>query len=173
MGARAYAYQYETSPRKLRPEEEPPNKKPPKKVNKKPKVNSKKKQDKIKAKEARMAKINFTIVMVVALGCILFIMYRNVKINESFSEVQTLSKTVSSIEKENSQIAVNIQNNLNLGNIESMAAATLGMQKLSSKQTIYINLDTKDYVEISNKKIEKENKPGFFKSIINKISEFF
>lgn len=161
------AYQYGTSPRKLKPEENmPPKKSPnkpktktkPKKINKQKKaqIKSKKIQDKIKEKEARTARINFEVLMVIAIGCILCIMYRSVKINEAFNEVQTLSKMVTSIEKENSQISVNIQNSLNLSNIESIASSTLGMQKLSSKQIVYINLDTKDYTEVNNNKKEED-----------------
>lgn len=171
-----YAYQYETSPRKLKPEYDiPKKKKTPKKANKttKPKIKSKMLKDKIKAKEIKNAQVNFAIIMVIVLGCVLFIMYRNVKINEAFMEVQALNKVVSNIEKENSQISVNIQNSLNLNNIESIATSTLGMQKLSNKQTVYITLDTKDYVEVSTKQIEKEEDEGFFKSIINKICEIF
>ena len=77
------------------------------------------------------------------------------------------------LEKENSQIAVNIQNNLNLNNIENIATSTLGMQKLSSKQTVYINLDTKDYTEISQKSITKESKDNLVKKIISKVQDFF
>ena len=170
-----YSYQYGTSPRKLKPEEDmPPKKSPNKKVktapqktsanNKKakPKTKAKKYKDKAKLKEEKVVRVNFEKLMVVAIGCILFSMYRSVKINEKFTEIQTLSKTVSSIEKENSQLSVNIQNSLNLSNIESIASSTLGMQKLSSKQTIYVNLDTKDYTEISNNKAVKEEKPRIF-----------
>ena len=175
----SYGYQYGTSPRKLEPEVRTPKTKSPKKVTntKKPKktkaIQSKKYQDKVKAKEALVARTNFAIIMVIALGCVLLLMYRNVKIRESFAGVQALSKSVSSLEKENSQIAVNIQNNLNLNNIESIATATLGMQKLSSKQTVYINLDTKDYTEVSQKNITKESSPSLIQKIISKIVDFF
>ena len=36
---------------------------------------------------------------------------------------------------------------MNLNNIEQAAKSLLGMQKLSSKQTVYINLPKEDYVE--------------------------
>lgn len=123
--------------------------------------------------EAKVARTNFTILMVIALGCILLLMYRNVKIRESFAGVQSLSKSVSLLEKENSQIAVNIQNNLNLSNIESIATSNLGMQKLSNKQTVYINLDTKDYTEISQKSIIKEEKQNIFQKIADWAVNFF
>ena len=100
-------------------------------------------------------------------------MYRSVKIREYYAGVQTLNKEISSLEKENGQISVQIQNNFNLNNIEEIAATTLGMQKLSSSQTVYVNLDTKDYTEISPKSIIKEEKTSLFKKIIDKIVDFF
>lgn len=185
----SYGYQYGTSPRKLEPDVRSPKKSTKKvtsnnkKTNKsskasntkktKPVKKTKKQQDKIKAKELKLAKTNFAILMLVALGSILLLMYRNVKIRESYAGVQELSKSVSAIEKENSQISIQLQNNLNLNNIEEIAASTLGMQKLSSKQIIYVNLDTKDYTEITQKSIVKEEKVGFFERIINKIVDFF
>lgn len=143
------------------------------KQNKTKAIKSKMYQDKVKIQEAKTARTNFAILMVIALGCILLLMYRNVKIRESFAGVQALSKQVTIIEKENGQIAVNIQNNLNLNNIESIATSSLGMQKLSSKQTVYINLDTKDYTEISQRSIIKEHKPSFFEKVINRVVDFF
>ena len=178
----SYGYQYGTSPRKLEPEVRTPKKSPKKivtakktkkSVKKTKEIKSKKYQDKVKSQELKLARTNFAILMVIALGCILLLMYRNVKIRESFAGVQSLSKTISSLEKENSQIAVSIQNNLNLNNIESIATSTLGMQKLSSKQTIYIELDTKDYTELSQKSIIKESKPNLFQSAINWVVDFF
>ena len=164
-----YGYQYDTSPRKLEPEENPP-KKLPKKANKTKKSNSK---DKAKKQEVKIAKRNFAMVMVVVLSCILLLMYRNVKIREYYAGVQELNKEISSLQKENGQIAVQIQNNLNLNNIESIATSTLGMQKLSSKQTVYVNLDTKDYTEVSQKSITKEKKNNVFRTILDKIIDFF
>jgi cell division protein FtsL len=172
------AYQYGTSARKLKPEINTPPKKSPKKSNKsnkvkKAKIKSQKIKDKIKAKETKTARINFTILTVITIGCILLTMYRSVKINEAFTNVQNLSKEVSALEKENSQISVNIQNSLNLNNIESIASSTLGMQKLSSKQTIYITLDTKDYTEINTNKTQSSKDEGFFKKLWNSFIDLF
>lgn len=166
----SYGYQYDTNPRKLEPEVKSSKSSPKKATNVK---KTKKQKDKAKAKELRVAKTNFAILMLVILGSILLLMYRNVKIRESFAGVQELSKKVSSLEKENGQISVQIQNNLNLNNIEETAAASLGMQKLSSKQTVYINLDKKGYTEISQKSITKEKKENFFQKIRDKIIDFF
>ena len=176
----SYGYQCGTSARELEPEVRAPKRTPKskkvantKKSKKAKEIKSKKYQDKVKAQEARVARTNFAILMVIILGSILLLMYRNVKIRESFAGVQSLSKEVTSLGKENGQIAVNIQNNLNLNNIESIAASSLGMQKLSSKQTVYINLDTKDYTEISQKSIVKESKPNLVQRAINWLVDFF
>ena len=177
----SYGYQYGTSPRKVEPEVRTPKKAPKKVANSKNTKNkkttkattSKKQKDKAKSKELRTVKTNITILMMVFLGSILLIMYRNVKIRESYAGVQELNKQIASLEKENSQISVQIQNSLNLNNIEEMASASLGMQKLSNKQTVYISLDTKGYTEISQKSLTKEKKTNFFKMIIDKIVDFF
>ena len=179
----SYDYEYGTSPRKLEPEVRPPKKSPKKATNKnKTTKNSKKiktvkktkaQQEKVKNKEVKLARRNFLIIMVIGLGSCLLLMYRSVKIREYYAGVQTLNKEISSLEKENGQISVQIQNNFNLNNIEEIAATTLGMQKLSSSQTVYVNLDTKDYTEISQKSIIKEEKTSLFKKIIDKIVDFF
>lgn len=168
----SYDYQYDSTARKKEPEVKT-RKKLPKKSISKIKQNNKNKANKSKNKEAIVARTNFAILMVIILGSTLLLMYRNVKIRESFAGVQALSKEVTRIEKENSQIAVNIQNNLNLNNIESVASSSLGMQKLSSKQTIYINLDTKDYTEITQKSITKEDKTNIIQDAINWVKDFF
>lgn len=165
MASRGYSYQYETSPRKIEHEYNIP-KKTKKKVPK-PKIKSQKLKEKQKAKEVKTAKTNFVIVMGIAIICILFVMYRTVQINESFSEIQDLTKQISEIEKINSQIAVSVQNSLSLGTIETTAINTLGMQKLSNKQTVYITLDKKDYVE-PNVNVQVEEK-SFVEKIIDKI----
>ena len=100
---------------------------------------------------------------------LLAISYRNSQINESFNKVQTLKKELSSIEKENEQLKVNIENSLNLSNIEQQAKEKLGMQKLSSNQTIYINLPKKDYVETAPEKVIVQEEKNWFEKFIDKI----
>ena len=52
---------------------------------------------------------------------LLTISYRNSQINEKFNEVQDLKEQLASLEKENQQLEVTIQNSLNLNNIEKQA----------------------------------------------------
>ena len=64
---------------------------------------------------------------------------------------------------------VNIENNLNLNTIEKMAKEKLGMQKLTNRQTVYINLPKKDYVEPASEKIVKNSNENWFQKLTNKL----
>lgn len=139
-------YQYDTSPRKL---EEPYSRKKvaidkqkSKKTNLKQKVAPKKQS---KAKTILYLAICFAILF--AIG------YRNTQIDESFVKLQGLKADLAAIQKENEQLQVNIENNLNLNNVEETARETLGMKKLDNKQKIYINLPKRDYIEPAAEKV--------------------
>ena len=97
------------------------------------------------------------------------ISYRNSVINEKFSEIKSLKTNLAGIEKENEQLKVNIENNLNLKTIEQSAKEMLGMQKLGNSQTVYINLPKEDYVEPAIEEIVQENNLNWFEKIINII----
>ena len=176
-------YQYETSPRKLQPEYEPrkpkKNSKTKTQVKKKntnkttKKTNNKKQTKKEKAKEARKAKVLLALNCILILTALFAIIFRNSLINQSFAQIQMLKSEISEIQKENDQLEISIQNNLNLGNIEQEAREKLGMQKLTSKQTIYLNLPKKDYVEPSTEEIVIEENNGILNSIINFFKNIF
>ena len=112
---------------------------------------------------------------IVSAFLVLFVIsYRNSQINESFAKVQSLKEDLSQIQKENEQLNVNIQNSLNLTQIEQKAKDLLGMQKLTTKQTMYVNLPKRDYVEPATEEvIIKEEEPGFFEKIVDGITNFF
>lgn len=164
-------YQYETSPRKLQPEYKPERREYPKKNNtKKVKVTQKqeaKPKTKVKRKMNSQAKVVVYIGMVFA---ILFaISYRNSLINEDFNKIKSLKSNLAAIQKENGQLQVNIENSLNLQNIEQSAKELLGMQKLNSTQSVYINLPKEDYVEPATEEIKKEENITWYQKIINLI----
>lgn len=165
-------YQYETSPRKMEPTEE-----------KRHRLNRRKEKIKIVedlprqdvkvSKEQRRKEIKLICFALIALSVLLVISYRNSQINVKFSEIQTQKKELASLEKENEQTEVNIENSLNLSNIEEQAKSLLGMSKLTNKQTVYVTLPKKDYIESATEKvnIEEEDKNWFEKlidSIFNK-----
>ena len=191
MAGRQYSYQYETSPRKIKPEYNKPRKNAPqynkpktkaqpkkvtKKVTKKKEIDKeKKKQEEQKAKNVLIAKTKFSVFIKCAIlfAVMFFMIYRNSKLSESFSQIQNLNAQITEIEKENDQIEISIQNSLNLNNIEQAAKELLGMQKLNNKQTSYITLSKKDYVEARTEKVIIEEETTWIEGIIEKVKNIF
>lgn len=163
-------YEYETSPRKLEPGL--PRKKQTKKRKLKV-VEDLPRQDIKISKEQKKRQIKLTLVVVGIFVLLLTISYRNSQINEKFNEVQTLKKELASLQKENEQLEVTIQNSLNLNTIEKLAKEKLGMQKLTNKQTVYISLPKKDYVESASEKVVIEEEKNWFEQLIDKIFNNF
>lgn len=156
-------YQYETSP--LKEEQEYTNKKSKQKL----KIVKEVQRQEIKvSKEQRKKQFKITLIIVAVFAVLLTISYRNSQINENFSEVQELKKELATVQKENEQLKVGIENNLNLNYIEQVAKEKLGMQKLTNKQTVYINLPKKDYTESASEKVITKD-TNFFEEITNKI----
>lgn len=159
-------YEFSTSPRKLEPELNPKRHKQRKKLEV---VEDLPRQEiKIsKAQKRRQAKLTLTVIAIFAL--LLTISYRNSQINEKFTQVQSQKKELASLQKENEQLKVNIANGLNLNNIEKIAKEKLGMQKLTNKQTLYVSLPKKDYVESASEKVVIEKEQNWFENFVNKI----
>ena len=100
---------------------------------------------------------------------LLTISYRTSQINEKFSQIQTLKTELASLQKENEQLEVSIENGLNLNNIEKEAKEKLGMQKLTNKQTVYVQLPKKDYVEPASEEVVIEKEKNWFEQLVDKI----
>ena len=159
-------YQYETSPRKLEPEVQRNRNKKQRKL----KVVEDLPRQKVEiSKEQKRKQKNLTLVVIGIFILLLTISYRNSQINEKFTEVQTLKKELSSLEKENEQLEVTIQNSLNLNNIEKQAKEKLGMQKLTNKQTVYVTLPKRDYVEPATEEVVKQDEKNWFQQFVDKI----
>ncbi len=193
MPGRQYSYQYETSPRKIKPDYSKPKKNAPQynkakqkaKPKAKPKVkqpekkvikNTVKKYEDQKSKNALIAKTKVAVFFKSALLFLIvfFMIFMNTRLSESISQIQKLKAEITEIQKENDQLEINIQNNINLNNIEQAAKELLGMQKLSSKQTFYISLPKKDYVEPRTEKvIIEEETPSIIENVIEKIKNIF
>jgi len=159
------SYQYGTSPRKLKPDYD--YNKTKKVVKNNNQKNVKKTAKKVQAKQTKKAET----IILVAVGFIILlaISYRNTLINEKFAEIKQLKTDLAAITKENEQLEVNIENSLNLSNIEKEAKERLGMEKLTSKQTVYISLPKKDYVEPATEEVIIKEETNWFDSIVNKI----
>ena len=165
--ARTNRYQYETSPRKEEPIYRPSKKK-------KPNIRTKEKpQEATKSKPSIKSKVKPVLYIIVGFAVLLAISYRNSKINEEFAVVKSMQKELAKIEKENEQLNISIQNDMNLAQVEKAAKEQLGMQKLTSKQTINLSLPKKDYVEPSSEEVVIEENENWIYSIINKIKNIF
>lgn len=164
-------YEYETSPRKFEPEYAP--KKNPykgKKSTTKKVVRKKviKQKSLSKSKEKKMI-----LYLCIGFAVLFAICYRDSKIDEKFAEIQDLKDELSKINKENMQIEVAIENGLNLSNIEQQAKDLLGMQKLTNKQTVYVDLPKTDYIESASETVIIEKNNSIFSKIINTIEKLF
>ena len=157
-------YQYETSPRKLEPSIQKNKQKSKIKV-----VKDLPRQEVKVSKEERKKQIKLTLWVIGIFVILLTISYRNSQINEKFSKVQTLKRELSAVQKENEQLKVSIENSLNLNNVEKVAKEKLGMQKLTNKQTIYITLPKKDYVESASEEVIIEKDKNWFEQLRDKI----
>lgn len=159
-------YEFSTSPRKLEPELNPKRHKQRKKL----RVIEDLPRQEIKISKAQKRKqTKLTLIVIAIFALLLTISYRNSQINEKFTQVQSQKKELASLQKENEQLKVNIANGLNLNNIEKIAKEKLGMQKLTNKQTLYVSLPKKDYVESASEKVVIEKKKNWFENFVNKI----
>lgn len=163
-------YEYGTSPRKVNPDYNRrkvyPQKRQLKIVEDMPRQ-----QIKI-SKEQRKKQLKMTITVIGLFLLLLTISCRNSQIDKKFNQIQEQKKQLATLQKENEQLKVSIENSLNLNNVEKVAKQELGMQKLDSKQTVYITLPKKDYVESASEKVVIEEEKNWFEQIISKIFNF-
>lgn len=161
----ATRYQYETSPRKLEPDYKTEKKRQNIRV-----VKDLPKQEVKLSKEQKRKHRRATLLVLAIFALLLTISYRNTKINEKFNDMQNLKTELASLQKENEQLQVTIENSLNFSNIEKQAKEKLGMQKLTNKQTVYVSLPKKDYtVSATEKIIETNQDENWFEKFVDKI----
>ena len=161
-------YQYETSPRKLKPEYEPIKKTYPKKST--AKRTTRKEQAKLQKKMQR--KIIFYIAL--CFSALFIISYRNSILDETHASLTTKKESLALVQKENAQLEANIESNLNLTKIEQEAKEKLGMQKLSPEQKVYVALPKTDHVEASPEGVKSTDlNENWIITLINKIMQNF
>lgn len=160
-------YEYETSPQKLDPNVTRRRQQPKRKELKI--VEDLPKQDKKIVRQQKKRQAQLTLIVIGVFIILLTISYRNSQINEKFNRVQTLKRELSSLQKENEQLKVSIENSVNLNTIEKLAKEKLGMQKLTNKQTVYVTLPKKDYVESASEEVIEKEEKNWLEQIIDKI----
>lgn len=162
-------YEYETSPKKLEPYYTP---------NKKTNINTKKQNENRaknikKQREVNKMKMKIIMYAIIAFTILFAISYRNAQIDESFDKVQNLKAELAEVEKENTQLEVAIESSLNLTNLEQQARSLLGMQKLTNKQTEYVNLPKTDYIETAVEQVKIAEEKGIFETIGDYLIQLF
>ncbi len=162
-------YQYGTSPRKLEPDynRKTKQKRRPLKV-----VEDLPRQQIKVSKEQRKRQMRTTVTVVGLFLLLLTISCRNSQIDRQFDQIQDQKKQLAALQKENEQLKVSIENSVNISNIEKVAKEELGMQKLSSKQTVYITLPKKDYVETAAEKVVINDNQSWWQKLADKILNF-
>ena len=164
------SYQYETSPRKIQPEYNPKKRETKVKKN----TNSKKRKEELKQKKIALkqqkVKNYKNIALIISMFLILLaVSYRSSLITEKFNQIQNKKVELSSLEKTNGQLEVEIEESINLGNIEKQAKKGLGMKKMTNDQKVYVNLNNKDYTESTKKDIKNDDNINWFQKFINSI----
>lgn len=163
MGYNRY-YQYDTSPRKLKPEYERVKEKYPKKSS--ARTNNKQKDIK-KEKKMQRKVICYIIICFIAL---FIISYRYSVIDDTYAVLKEKKSDLAVLEKETTQLEANIESSINLTKIEEEAQNLLGMKKLSTDQIVYVTLPKTDHVESSSTALKDNNiNDNWIMQIINKI----
>lgn len=161
-------YQYGTSPRKIEPDYNRNTKKTQQKS--KLKIVEKQQRQQIKiSKEQKKKNLKLAITVCGLFLLLLTISFRNSQIDNQFNQIQEQKKQLAVLQKDNEQLKVSIANSLNLNNVEKVAKEELGMQKLSSKQTVYVTLPKKDYVETASEKVIIDEEKNWFEQIIDRF----
>ena len=164
-------YQYGTSPRKIEPNYDRRTKK--KKAKKQLRIVENKPKQQIRISEEQRKRRSKLVMAVASLFLILLaISFRNSQIDKAFNKIQEQKRELATIQKENEQLKISIENSMNLSNIEKVAKEELGMQKLTSSQTVYVSLPKKDYVEAESEKVVIEDDENLWNKIVNKILNF-
>ena len=160
-------YQFDTNPRKFQTEE--PDIKTKEKKDKIKIVKDKQKQQVKVSKEQKRKHVKLTMLAILVFTVLLAISYQNSQITVKFNEMQEQKKKLSAIQKENEQLEINIENSLNIKNKEKEAKEKLGMEKLTNKQTVYVTLPKKDYVESASEKVVVKEEKNWIQKIIDCI----
>ncbi|MBE7042976.1 MAG: hypothetical protein E7399_05720 [Ruminococcaceae bacterium] len=98
------------------------------------------------------------------------ILFRYSAIVERDHELSVLKQERDAITDENKRLQVEIDSALNLDNVERVAMNELGMGKPEKYQTIYVNIQGDDYVEVAEE-VEESTAEGkqFYATIIQTL----
>lgn len=139
------------------------------KLNREKELEIERKKERIKAKAQNRK--NVTCIMEIAVGFVILlgISYRYALINSTFNEKEKMKAELASIQKQNEQLKVNIEQAMNINTIEQEAKEKLGMQKLDNSQKVYVSLDKQDYIESSASTINNEESETWWSKLLKDL----
>lgn len=108
--------------------------------------------------------------VLIACAVALVILFRYSAIVEQNHQLDLLKEERNEIVDENKRIQVEIDSALNLENVERIAMTELGMGKPETYQTVYVNIQGDDYVEMAEEIEEKTSgSKHFYATIIQTL----
>lgn len=120
-----------------------------------------KKPAKVKEREVtvnnRKAKMKVKAIMAVMvfLALSLVILLRYCEINEYNQRITKLKLESQKIAKSNTQLQIDLDNQVDIGTIEKLAVERLGMQHPDKNQIVYVELKKSDYTKVPEQAIEE------------------
>ena len=73
------------------------------------------------------------------------------------------------MKKQNEQLQVSIEQQMNINKIEQEAKEKLGMQKLDNSQKVYVSLDKEDYIEAPINNIETQKTETWWSKLLKDL----
>ncbi len=104
-----------------------------------------------------------------------FMITKFVAVNETASEVESLTKQLEAAQAANSQKVFEVEQSIDLAALEKEAESRLGMQRPSKNQTIYVNVKSDDKTETTAQEAEalSSRLSKWFGEAWSKIIEYF
>lgn len=128
------------------------------------------KKPKIKTKSKSSIGVTLKNIALVSVFFALFFMvcYRYSVINEEFSEVNTLKNELVKLQNANEQVQADIESKTDLTYVENYAKYQLGMQKPSSSQIEYVNVEKQDKIT-TPVTISEDVELTWFEKVVNEV----
>ncbi len=128
------------------------------------------KKPKVKTKSKSSIGVTLKNIALVSMFFALFFMvcYRYSVINEEFSEVNTLKNELVKLQNANEQVQADIESKTDLTYVENYAKYQLGMQKPSSSQIEYVNVEKQDKIT-TPVTISEDVELTWFEKVVNEI----
>lgn len=127
------------------------------------KVDKKAELEKKKAQRVKMKKRKMALYLSIFLIAMFIIILRNVAINDLHSDITTQTTKLEDLRVENEQMRLTIENMTDKTKIQEYAETQLGLKKITSAQTVYLNPAKGSYMQnIAGNDSETSGIKGFF-----------